>query len=585
MLILLILVPLIWILRFKDYKFGFVSVISLIIAGNAGISVILQSVGLFKFSVLLGMYLLIAALTLIFNWKLLIDKIKDFKFGYFKKISWIFLIALTTIGFQLYSVHFNYTGPLTTINGIKIVENFKSGHPYFSDEWIAIGISEHSIKTGELPFTNILNDKTFLNFLFVFHSLISGIDLLLNLNLVTAYQGVSIIFSLILITFAYIFLRESKISVGISILIVFLISYLPNSSNLPLLWNLLPWNIGFIFFLAYLIAVKKEYFKTSIILNLLSIIFYPPLSMIAVPSFLLSLFKVEDKKNLIKNLTIYTGLIFVGLFISIIFISIFSSEGFVKIIKTVSDFSIRDLDSALGEPPLFIVWRVIPWFITPFAVWGLWKIRRNQAFLTGPVFVGLFLWFLYSLKFPTFFMDYHRTVAITSLLMLIVSAFCVEDFKNYLLSKIKILNKEIIKKILVCVLLALFLFLSFSFTKRDNWMHFKTGEFLPTPPANNYLHQDDLNLFKNIHQKTFLAVPWKGLVLGMATDNKPVVTKPSTLTINLIDYQKFMVSDCAAKKNLVNKFNVDYVYTPKFECTGFELMGKSSEGLHLYLVK
>ncbi|MEY2702815.1 MAG: hypothetical protein RLY43_1453 [Bacteroidota bacterium] len=39
MLFLLILVPLIWILRFKDYRFGCVAVTAFIIAINAGTSI------------------------------------------------------------------------------------------------------------------------------------------------------------------------------------------------------------------------------------------------------------------------------------------------------------------------------------------------------------------------------------------------------------------------------------------------------------------------------------------------------------------------------------------------------------------
>jgi hypothetical protein len=69
------------------------------------------------------------------------------------------------------------------------------------------------------------------------------------------------------------------------------------------------------------------------------------------------------------------------------------------------------------------------------------------------------------------------------------------------------------------------------------------------------------------------------------TNNIPVISKPSTLTVNLIDYNSFIKSECVIKKSLTNKFKIKYVYTPEFKCEGFELVGTSAEGLSLYLVK
>lgn len=585
MTILLILIPLVWILRFKDYKFGFIAVLGGIVVTNTFLSIFLQIFGVFNFWFLLGLQIIFAVVTVILNHSIITKTFQNIKTIKIKSIPWLFIVAISIIALQFYFVHFDYTGKISTLNGIQSVENFKSGHPYFSDEWIAIGMSEQSIQNRGLPFTNIFNGNNFSNFLFVFHSMISGIDLILGLNLLTAYQTIAIFFALLLIISIYILLRELKVSVGISILTIFLVSYLPNSSNLPILWYLLPWNVGFLFFIIYLISIKKEYFKTSIIFNLFSIIFYPPIVLIALPSFLLSLFKISEKKKRIRGAVVYMGIIFVGLIVGGIFISFANKVSVTEIFRIISDFLARDLDSSLGHPPLFIVWRVIPWFLVPFVFWSLWKIRHKEAFISVPIFIGLVLWFLYSVKFQTIFMDYHRIVAVTAILLVVISAISLEEFKNYILIKIKRLDNDVVKYAFIFGILILFFILSFSFTKRENWMNFTTLGFMPAPPANNYLNKDDIELFKDIHNKRFLAVPWKGLILGVLTDNIPLVTKPSTLTVNVVRYEEFLAGDCQKKKELATKFKIDYVYTPQFSCDGFKFLGKSTENFHLYLVK
>jgi len=413
--------------------------------------------------------------------------------------------------------------------------------------------------------------------------MISGIDLLLNLDLITDYRFISITISLILITFSYLLMRAYNISIGVAILTIFFISYLPNSSNLPLLWYLLPWNVGLIFFIAYLFAVQKKYFKTSIFLNFLSIIFYPPIVLFSVPSFIMSSLKNENKKEIKINLIIYFGLIILGLISAVLFISFGNSFSISKIWERLVDFILRDSDSGFDEPPLFIVWRVIPWFIVPLAFWSLWKIRRLYAYFSVPIFIGLVLWFLYASSYPTIFIDYHRTVAITSILLIIIASFSLNDLKNYLSNKFNYLNKN--KNLILVIILFVFLISSFSYTQREKWMNFNVGDLYPSPPANQYLTKEDIDLFKDIKEKRFLAVPWKGLVLAIATNNTPVITKPSTITVNLVNYSQFMNSDCNKKYEISKKFKVDYLYIPEIICPKFELMGKSSEGLHLYLVK
>ncbi|MBP9763171.1 MAG: hypothetical protein KBD10_00295 [Candidatus Pacebacteria bacterium] len=578
MLILLILAPLVWILRFKDYRFGFVSVVSGIISLNAAVSVGLQTVSLFKFSYLLAIHSLVTILSLGFNYKLVIQSIKNLRKFNFKKIPWTILCALFIITLQFYFVHFNYSGEIITYSGVSKVENFNSKQPYFSDEWITVGMSEKSIETSKLPFVNFMDGSKFTNFLFFFQSLVSGVDLLLDLNLLVAYKSLAIVFSLVLISFIYVLLRNFKISIGISIFTLFLISYLPNSSNLPLLWYLLPWNVGFLFLISYFIAVQKQYFKTAILFNILSISFYPPIVLLAIPSFLTLYFEIKEKNERVKLFGLYLGTIFIGIISTSLLISIINKSNPIKFFSMAYDFIFRPLNSSLGQAPLFIIWEVLPWFIVPFVFLGLWKIRREFKYVSITIFIGVIMWFLYGLKMETFLMDYHRVVAVTSILLLVSTSFGLEQINSYF----KFVK---VKNLVLVLMLSIFFILSFSFTSIENWKNFTSLGFRPAPPANKYLTDEDVKLFSGFTNEKFLAPPWKGLTLAVVTNNIPVISKPSTLTVNLIDYNSFIKSECVIKKSLTNKFKIKYVYTPEFKCEGFELVGTSAEGLSLYLVK
>ena len=93
----------------------------------------------------------------------------------------------------------------------------------------------------------------------------------------------------------------------------------------------------------------------------------------------------------------------------------------------------------------------------------------------------------------------------------------------------------------------------------------------------------DVKIFKGIEQKKFLSTPWKGLVIGVATNNYPAVAKEGIMSVgNPQLVSQFLMADCEAKSNLAKNYKLDYIYLYEFNCPGFTKIDKSSENLYLY---
>ena len=204
-----------------------------------------------------------------------------------------------------------------------------------------------------------------------------------------------------------------------------------------------------------------------------------------------------------------------------------------------------------------------------------------------PIFIRLIYWWLYSFVLWRFIIENERIVVSTSILITLIAGFGLYYLIIYL-RKIDFIKRYRILEIILIATLILFLVLSFSYTKRDNWQKLKLytidGErvFNPAAPANNYLHPDDLKLFNGIREKRFLSIPWKGTVIGVATDNYPLETKPGTITNWEAGFSDFINADCEDKIEIVREKEVDYIYSTEVDCAEMELIGTSSEGLNLY---
>lgn len=236
-----------------------------------------------------------------------------------------------------------------------------------------------------------------------------------------------------------------------------------------------------------------------------------------------------------------------------------------------------------GLTPRYPIYKIIPWPVILISILGIYLIFRKKKWLVFQIIAGGIFWLLYSFLDYRFIIEYQRAVFFTSLLLIVVSGFGLQKLVDYLKEK----AGEKITLYLELGIIVLFLAFTPFYTQRENWKEFilldLTGsKVFPKAPANMYLTEDDLRIFKDIKGKKFLSSPWKGTVIAIATDNEPATTKAGTITINPDIYFMFINSDCQGKRNFAK--GLDYVYSLKFDCQGFEKIEESKEGFVLYRV-
>ncbi len=546
--LILLLIPFLLIFKFEDKRKGFCYILSFLITFHLVVAILTQTFGIFKYNIIIGINLLIAGLVL--------TKI-DFSGFFLKvkkiKIDWVLLFIVIILFIQFFSVHYDYTGKISTVLGnYKDVNDIKYVYPYFSDEWIAVSLTDYSIDSGKLPLKNPLwHNSFFPNLELPFHSFISEIILLLELSSLTQYTILTIFSGLILCLLVYLILIVNHAGKLASAIACLSVPYIVNGANLPGIWNLMPLTLGIISFLLSFLFMFLNDKKMIFLTAFLTLIFYPPLFVLYSISFLFYfIFSKISKREKIRIILIYLIICIIITFILFSFI-FFSIGSFNKSVLMIKEKLFYETFTKGGIPD-FSIWKIIPIPVLILAFFGILGTIKKRLWLIMPVFVGLIYWGIYSKCLGRFIIEYERVVVFISILIVLLSGFGLFYLLRYI-RKINFVKKYKFLQITKVLVLILFLLFSFSYTERDNWQELKLHSvyddtfFNPAAPANNYLSKDDLELFKNIEKKNFLSIPWKGLVLGVSTKNYPLNTKEATITNKLINFNYFMETSCNEK--------------------------------------
>ncbi|MGA2418346.1 MAG: hypothetical protein ABSF55_03855 [Candidatus Staskawiczbacteria bacterium] len=586
--LILLAVPFLLIDLFSDRKRGFIYVLFFLLLFQTILAILTQSLGIFY-------YWVVATCTLVFDAVLLFlyftkkDK-KNFSFN-FKNIDWVIIIVAAISIFCLYQVHYNYTGKISSATDQVVsyhqVKNMAYPYPYFSDEWYAVSLVEGAISTHSLPVKNLLDNTFFPNLELFFHSFVAEIMLLLGLNPLLQYTILLIFFNTLIVLLVYLFLRLSNISklaAGICSLLALYITY---GANLPGLWQFIPFNLGIIFFLLCLCFMEFGDAKTVFLSFVLASLFYPPLIPFYFVALIIFLFcRLKMPKEHLLKVTGY-GLLSLFFIIPIIYILLMLSP----LANTVNYIFSRIFFISFVAPfiPQLYFYNIMPIPAILLAIFGLYYIYKNKKWVLLSVFIsGVIFWFFYSFTIYRFFAEYERIAIFTSIIVVVIAGFGLRQLEDYIKFKLE-KNGDKVLETTEIIILFVFLLLAPFYTRGENWEKLveiypaNGSAAYPKSPANNYLTQDDLKIFKNIKNKRFLSIPWKGTVIGVATRNYPVLTKQGTISLGSdAILNNFLQADCVGKEDMAKKLKLDYIYIYPFDCPDFKKIDESKEGLILY---
>ena len=509
----------------------------------------------------------------------------------------IFFFALSV--FLLYSIHFNFSGYADSAVGLRTLAHNSYTYPLYSDEWVGASFVDYSIRTGQLPFANPLDrDTPFPNFLFVTHSFVAEMVLLLGLTAVTSYIYFAMLNALAIVVAVYCMLRSLKIRKTIASVTAFSVLLLTNSGNLPGIWFLLPYAFSLVFLLYSIVGMEIGIKRLAIVNSSLALFIYPPMIVFIAPIWLAYL---GNKVNMYKKIYII-----VAACVSIVVISLilFVSYGFQvgqTFAKAFSYLVRQPLDVGVVY---YWPWNVMPVFSLLFVCIGVCIVyKNNKKLLLYPIYVGIFYWILYTFNQTVYIIETARVVVVISVLLTIAAGFGYEAAYMFAKEKTKKtfldISDDFTHVSLKVLVLIFFTFWALNISKFGLWhkmplvygmkiigqngqIQYQQQKLTPAPPVTRYLNPDDLRLFSGFEGKKFIAPSWKGLVVGVATHNYPLDSKSSTITNNFLQYDVFAAANCDKKNEYIKKYNIDLAYGTSTTCTGFTEIGKSSEGLYLY---
>ncbi len=581
--LILFLFPLLLVYRFQDKILGFVYILSGIIAGHLIIALVTQALNIFTYPCIIFVHTIIMLLVIGD-----IIKDKNFRLIFLKKlkVDWIFILSLIIIFIHLYQVHYNYSGKYSTVvlnPTFQEARGMVYPYPYFVDEWHAIIFTKYAIRYNTLALTNPLLPFHSLipNFAFVFHGFLAELFVLFSLDPLKYYVPLTMICSMLICILIYWLLRYEKAGKLTAAMASLSTLYITNGANLPGLWTLIPATMTVIcLLLAFFFVIAKD-FRVVVVALLMGLAFYPAALFFYLIIFIAAV--IGDRKLILRDKINLSAILLLGIFI-VGGVHAGAYWGMGKSFSSLLKNRVYAENLITDSIPQYVMGDIVPVPIIIFAAVGFLKIWRRRPWLAGLLVLGLSYWLFYAFSTKRILIDYQRVVILTSIILVIISGYGLD----VVVTAVSKRWPPFLVKIASALVLLFSFSISFHYTQREQWrklvvINQKTKEvYHSAAPANRYLQEDDLEIFRNIKRRIFLAPPWKGTVVAAATDNFPLTSKVGVIGDTIDVYRKFMSADCEQKYTSARNTYLDYVYVPFFKCPHFEPLIQSREGLVLY---
>lgn len=575
----------------------FFRLFTLVIGFHLTVTVVTQALGMFTWPVVAGAHVFgVLALFTYIGHRFELPTADEFK-EKLHNIDWALIFVIILSIFTLLTVHYNYTGKITTAvdRGYEEITNMRYPYPYYSDEWYSIAFIQDTIERNDLPFNHpFLPDRfKFLNLEFAFHSLLAEIVLLIGLIPLTQYVLLTVGTTTIIAVLVYGILRLASVSSLSAAIAALSVLYISHGASLPGLWALIPVIVGIICLLLTTSFLITRNLPWALGASALTLLFYPPLVIFTTAGLLTNL--LTSTKHTLKEKSIvalqYSGILIVAAGIVSLYFLIYQPGSFQEYVGQIWSKLYYNSFTPQGTPR-YVIYEVMPLAVFLLALLGIPQLLKKYRSLASMIGVGLIFWFIYSFFDKRFIIEYQRDVLTTSILLTLTAGlgieYLVDSFPTWGIYRRK---KSAHKAILVFQLAALALFLGLypTYTQREVWRGYylqaENGQKMyPAAPANRYLTQEDLDTFSSIENKRFLSIPWKGTTIGVATNNDPAALKSGTVSLGQHLPSTFVKASCEDKLALSAENELDYIYMPPFNCPGFTYIKSSSEGLSLYSV-
>ncbi len=288
--IVLLLIPFSLVLCFKDRVRGFAWVFTIVGGLHIFLALVTQALGVFTYPVIVTLHSLVALISLLIFYR------KKPSHFWRIKINWFLIAAIFIVAFELWALHFNYSGPVTStaiVRKTEVVERSSYTYPTYSDEWVGVALTDYSIREHTLPNVNPLyKNQPLSNPLLAFFSVVAEIMMLLHLTPLIHYSLMAIASGIIICFLIYLTCRAFKLSPFVSGLVFLCVPYLTNANLLPGIWYLLPFIGGTMFLLVMIISYKKTDMALSSVAGGIAILLYPPIAVFVLPIFI---FLIKNK--------------------------------------------------------------------------------------------------------------------------------------------------------------------------------------------------------------------------------------------------------------------------------------------------